>query len=60
MGEYRPSTLVDFEAGRPLELNSLFVEPLRQAQMAGVAVPRLELLCRVLQQLEPAKLKMIN
>ena len=58
MGEYRPSTLVDFEAGRPLELESLFLEPLRQARRAGVAVPRLEVLCRVLQQLDNSKLKM--
>lgn len=54
MGEYQPSTLVDFAAGRPLELDSLFFEPLRQAQRAGVAVPRLEKLCRVLQSLDPA------
>ena len=58
MGEYRPSTLVDFEAGRPLELASLFLEPLRQAQSAGVAVPRLEQLSRVLTQLDNSKLKM--
>jgi 2-dehydropantoate 2-reductase len=54
MGEYKPSTLVDFAAGRPLELESLFLEPLRQAQRAGVATPRLEKLCRVLQALDPA------
>ena len=55
MGEYRPSTLVDFEAGRPLELESLFLEPLRLAHRAGVAVPRLEKLCRVLESLDPAR-----
>lgn len=52
MGAYRPSTLIDFEQGRPLELNSLFLEPLRLATNAGVPVPRLESLCRVLQQLD--------
>ena len=55
MGEYRLSTLVDFEAGRPLELESLFREPLRQAERAGVPVPRLERLCCVLEQLDPAR-----
>ncbi len=54
MGPYRASTLLDFERGQPLELESLFLEPLRQAQRAGVAVPRLASLCRVLQQLQNA------
>jgi 2-dehydropantoate 2-reductase len=52
MGAYKASTLIDFERGQPLELESLFLEPLRQAQMAGVTVPRLGSLCRVLQQLD--------
>jgi 2-dehydropantoate 2-reductase len=55
MGGYRASTLIDFERGRQLELESLFVEPLRRAQNAGAPVPRLERLCRVLQQLDPAQ-----
>jgi 2-dehydropantoate 2-reductase len=50
MGSYKASTLVDFEQGRPLELETLFLEPLRQAKAAGAAMPRLEGLCRVLQQ----------
>lgn len=52
MGAYKASTLLDFELGRPLELESLFLEPLRQAQAAGVPVPRLSGLCAVLQQLD--------
>jgi 2-dehydropantoate 2-reductase len=51
MGAYKASTLLDFEHGLPTELNSLFLEPLRQAHQAGVRVPRLEGLCRVLQTL---------
>jgi 2-dehydropantoate 2-reductase len=51
MGSYKASTLVDFEQGRALELEALFLEPLRQAKTAGANVPRLEALCRVLQQL---------
>src|SRR5688572_18423553 len=35
MGAYKASTLLDFELGRPLELESLFLEPLRQARNAG-------------------------
>lgn len=53
MGAYKASTLLDFEHGRPLELGSLFLEPLRKAQQAGVAAPRLTSLCEVLQQLNP-------
>jgi 2-dehydropantoate 2-reductase len=52
MGAYKASTLLDFEKGLPLELESLFFEPLRQAQKAGVAVPRLSALCEVLRQLD--------
>ena len=48
MGAYRASTLIDFERGQPLELESMFLEPLRQAQTAGVPVPRLVRLCEVL------------
>ncbi len=51
MGEYRASTLVDFERGQPLELESMFIEPLRQARAVGIAVPRLEALCTVLKKL---------
>jgi len=51
MGAYKASTLIDFERGQPLELESLFLEPLRQARKAGVETPRLHALCAVLQQL---------
>jgi 2-dehydropantoate 2-reductase len=52
MGEYRASTLIDFERGQPLELESLFREPLRQARATKVPVPRLESLCVVLEKLK--------
>jgi 2-dehydropantoate 2-reductase len=55
MGAYKASTLIDFERGQPLELESMFLEPLRQAQKAGVPVPRLVRLCEVLHQLDPAR-----
>ena len=51
MGAYRPSTVIDFEQGRPFELESMFLEPLRQARAASVSVPRLEALCVVLEKL---------
>ena len=52
MAAYKASTLIDFERHQPLELDRVFLEPLRQAQEVGVATPRLEALCAVLQQLE--------
>ena len=51
MGAYKASTLLDFEAGRELELESLFLEPHRQATKAGVSCPRLGALCSLLSQL---------
>ncbi|HUS34480.1 MAG TPA: ketopantoate reductase C-terminal domain-containing protein, partial [Verrucomicrobiae bacterium] len=56
MGPYKPSTLLDFELGRPLELESLFLEPLRQARAAGVKAPKLARLCAVLEGLERSAL----
>ena len=52
MGEYRASALIDFERGQPLELESIFLEPLRQASIAGIDAPRLEALCAVLSKLD--------
>ena len=52
MGAYKASTLLDFECGQPLELESMFLEPLRRAQTAGVPVPRMAALCEVLQRLD--------
>ncbi len=51
MGAYKASTVLDYEQGRDLELETLFLEPLRQARQAGVAAPRLTALCEVLRQL---------
>lgn len=52
MGAYKASTLLDYECGRPLELESLFVLPLREARRAGVATPLLAALCQILEGLE--------
>lgn len=42
MGPYRPSTLIDFLDGRPIELAAIWGEPLRRARAAGLAMPELE------------------
>lgn len=57
MGAYKASTLLDFELGRPLELESMYLEPLRQAEAAGVNVPRLKNLCKILVELDKMRAK---
>lgn len=54
MGAYKASTLIDFERRQPLELRTLFQEPLRQALSTGRPMPRLAALCSILEQLDPA------
>ena len=40
---HKPSILQDLEAGRPMEIDTLFRAPLRLAREAGVATPALDL-----------------
>jgi len=42
MGNYQPSTLLDFLDGRAIELEAIWGEPLRRGQSAGIAMPELE------------------
>ncbi|HEX4086740.1 MAG TPA: 2-dehydropantoate 2-reductase [Chthoniobacteraceae bacterium] len=51
MGPYRSSSQIDYEAGREVEVESIWGEPLRQAKSAGAATPRLEMLCALLRHL---------
>jgi 2-dehydropantoate 2-reductase len=51
LGAYKPSTLIDFEAGRPLEIEAIWGEPLRRATAAGAEMPQLTALYAELQQL---------
>jgi 2-dehydropantoate 2-reductase len=55
MGAYKASTLLDFEHGQALEMESLFLEALRLAGRAGVSTPRLAALCAVLNLLNPGR-----
>ena len=52
MGAYKPSTLLDFEAGKPLEIEAIWGEPLRRAQAAGAPAPRLEIIYSLLKSLD--------
>ncbi|MEY4489966.1 MAG: hypothetical protein RIQ79_2474 [Verrucomicrobiota bacterium] len=42
MGPYKPSTMVDYVAGRALEITPIWGEPLRRSRALGVAAPELE------------------
>lgn len=41
MGAYQPSSLVDFRAGREVEIEAIWGEPLRRARAVGLQMPRL-------------------
>ena len=51
MGSYRPSSLLDYQAGLPVEVESIWGESLREALKAGVNAGRLEALYYLLKQL---------
>lgn len=51
MGPYKPSSLIDYLAGREVEVEPIWGEPLRRARAAGVAAPRWALLYALLRQL---------
>jgi 2-dehydropantoate 2-reductase len=52
MGGYKPSTLLDWEAGRPLEIEPIWGEPSRRAVAAGGQMPRTEMIYALLKQLD--------
>lgn len=52
MGPYRTSSMIDFVAGREVEVTPIWAEPLRRATAAGVAMPHAaDLLRRIRQRL---------
>lgn len=51
MGAYKPSTLLDFAAGKPLELEAIWGEPLRRARGAGMEMPQLSALYEQLKKI---------
>jgi 2-dehydropantoate 2-reductase len=55
MGSYKPSTLLDWEAGRELEIEAIWGEPLRRAAAAGADMPRLKIIYAVLRALGTPK-----
>jgi 2-dehydropantoate 2-reductase len=60
MGAYKPSTLIDFEARKPLEIEAIWGETLRRATAAGAKMPRLELLYAKLKELDRRNRAMLD
>ncbi|MFK7789118.1 MAG: putative 2-dehydropantoate 2-reductase [Phycisphaeraceae bacterium] len=52
MDAYRPSMMIDREMGRPMEVEAIYGEPMRRAEAAGCAVPRMRMLYEQLKVLE--------
>jgi 2-dehydropantoate 2-reductase len=55
IGQYRPSSLLDFEEGREVELEEIWGEPVRRAKSVGAPVPRLEMLYWLLRRMIAAR-----
>ena len=55
LGEYKPSSLLDWQAGRELEVEHIWGEPVRRAGAAGRVLPRMEMLYFLLRALVAQK-----
>ncbi len=55
MGPYRPSSLIDYNLGREIEVESIWGEPCRRALAAGASVPRLQMLHALVKSLASAR-----
>jgi len=51
MGPYKPSSMIDWQLGRPVEVEAIWGEPWRQGIQAGAKMGRLETIYRLLQRL---------
>jgi 2-dehydropantoate 2-reductase len=52
MGGYKPSTLIDWEARKPLEIEAIWGEPLRRGIAAEARMPRTEMVYALLRELD--------
>lgn len=51
MHAYKSSMQIDYEMGRPLEVESILGEPVRRARKAGIPVPKMEMLYGIVRRL---------
>ncbi|MGC6426370.1 MAG: 2-dehydropantoate 2-reductase [Akkermansiaceae bacterium] len=53
MGPYRPSSMIDFVEGRPVEVEAIWGEALKRAEAAGASVPKIrELYETILREID--------
>jgi 2-dehydropantoate 2-reductase len=55
MSGYKPSTLQDWKAGKPLEIEAIWGEPVRRAAAAGAKIPRTEMIYELLKKLDQVR-----
>lgn len=51
MGSYRPSSMIDYEAGHLVEVEAIWGEPVKQGESAGASMPRTKMLHRIIGHL---------
>lgn len=52
MGFYRSSMQIDYENGKPLEVEAILGEPLRRARRAGIDTPRMQMLYAIVKRMD--------
>ena len=60
MGAYRPSSVIDFVEGRPVEIEAIWGEPLRAAIKAGADVEKLNDLYHSIKALDDDRTKVLD
>lgn len=55
MGAYRPSTVIDYNEGRPLELDAIFRQPVQRASELGIACPMMSMVASLVAKLGGAQ-----
>ena len=55
MGPYRPSSMIDFMEGRPVEVEAIWGNPVRVGRSVGVEIPKMEALYDYIKSLPSTK-----
>lgn len=55
MGPYKPSSMLDYLAGHPLEVEAIWGEPLRRAEAVGACLPRMRALYEKIRTMDAAQ-----
>lgn len=55
MGPYRPSSMIDFMDGRPVEVEAIWGNPVRVGRSVGVEIPKMEALYDYIKSLPSTK-----